>query len=48
MNRRAWDITPKNIYQGMAVSALLDPDIDLVILTGAAGAENLACHGCCS
>ncbi len=37
MNRRAWDITPKNIYQGMALDALLDPDIDLVILTGAAG-----------
>ncbi|AIW15119.1 PhoH family protein [Vibrio tubiashii] len=37
MHRRAWDITPKNIYQGMALDALLDPDIDLVILTGAAG-----------
>ncbi|MGF1697311.1 PhoH family protein [Vibrio lamellibrachiae] len=37
MHKRAWDITPKNIYQGMAMDALLDPDIDLVILTGAAG-----------
>ncbi|MGL6261420.1 PhoH family protein [Vibrio sp. WXL210] len=37
MSRRAWDITPKNIYQAMALDALLDPDIDLVILTGAAG-----------
>lgn len=37
MHRRAWDITPKNIYQGMAMDALLDPEIDLVILTGAAG-----------
>jgi len=37
MHRRAWDITPKNIYQGMALDALIDPDIDLVILTGAAG-----------
>jgi len=37
MNRKVWDITPKNIYQGMALDALLDPDIDLVILTGAAG-----------
>ncbi|WP_162047183.1 PhoH family protein [Vibrio taketomensis] len=37
LNRRAWDITPKNIYQAMALDALLDPDIDLVILTGAAG-----------
>lgn len=37
MHRRAWDITPKNVYQAMAMDALLDPDIDLVILTGAAG-----------
>lgn len=37
MSRRAWDIKPKNVYQGMALDALLDPDIDLVILTGAAG-----------
>ncbi|NOH80916.1 PhoH family protein [Vibrio sp. RE86] len=37
MHRRVWDITPKNIYQGMALDALLDPNIDLVILTGAAG-----------
>ncbi|MDN3680363.1 PhoH family protein [Vibrio tapetis subsp. quintayensis] len=37
MHRQAWDIRPKNIYQGMALDALLDPDIDLVILTGAAG-----------
>ncbi|MFV0574889.1 MAG: PhoH family protein [Vibrio sp.] len=37
MHRHAWDVHPKNIYQGMAMDALLDPDIDLVILTGAAG-----------
>ncbi|MEK6177334.1 PhoH family protein [Vibrio cholerae] len=37
MHRKAWGITPKNIYQGMALDALLDPDIDLVILIGAAG-----------
>ncbi|ASO30013.1 ribonuclease [Vibrio anguillarum] len=37
MHRKAWDITPKNIYQAMALDALLDPSIDLVILTGAAG-----------
>ncbi|MCG3729455.1 PhoH family protein [Vibrio cincinnatiensis] len=37
MHRQVWDITPKNIYQAMAFDALLDPDIDLVILTGAAG-----------
>ncbi|MCG7498700.1 PhoH family protein [Vibrio sp. Of7-15] len=37
MHRQAWGIHPKNIYQGMALDALLDPDIDLVILTGPAG-----------
>ncbi|NMP15834.1 PhoH family protein [Thalassotalea sp. Y01] len=37
MGRNAWGIHPKNIYQGMAFDALLDPDIDLVILTGPAG-----------
>lgn len=37
MHRHAWDIYPKNVYQGMAMDALLDPEIDLVILTGAAG-----------
>ncbi|MBQ4890608.1 PhoH family protein [Shewanella sp. MMG014] len=34
---QAWGIKPKNIYQGMALNALLDPEIDLVILTGPAG-----------
>ncbi len=33
----AWGISPKNVYQGMAMQALMDPDIDLVILTGPAG-----------
>ena len=37
MSRQAWGIQPKNIYQGMAMDALLDPEIDLVILTGPAG-----------
>lgn len=37
LNLNAWGIRPKNIYQGMALQALLDPDIDLVILTGPAG-----------
>jgi len=37
MNQQAWGITPKNIYQGMAINALLDPKVDLVILTGPAG-----------
>lgn len=35
--RDAWGIKPKNIYQGMALNALLDPNIELVILTGPAG-----------
>jgi len=37
MGKTAWGIHPKNIYQGMAMDALLDPNIDLVILTGPAG-----------
>ena len=37
MHRQAWGIHPKNIYQGMALDAMMDPDIDLVILTGPAG-----------
>ncbi|MFM5554873.1 PhoH family protein [Aeromonas veronii] len=37
MSRKAWGVHPKNIYQGMALDALLDPHIDLVILTGPAG-----------
>jgi PhoH-like ATPase len=37
MSKNVWGIQPKNIYQGMALDALLDPCIDLVILTGPAG-----------
>ncbi|WP_286263230.1 PhoH family protein [Thalassotalea atypica] len=37
MSKNAWGIHPKNIYQGMAMDALLDPTIDLVVLTGPAG-----------
>ncbi|MFM2486645.1 PhoH family protein [Celerinatantimonas yamalensis] len=37
MGRTAWGIHPKNIYQAMALDALLDPNIELVILTGPAG-----------
>ncbi|RKF21392.1 PhoH family protein [Alginatibacterium sediminis] len=37
MSRHAWGVRPKNIYQGMAFDALLDPNIDLVILNGPAG-----------
>lgn len=37
MGKSAWGISPKNIGQAMAMHALLDPHIDLVILTGPAG-----------
>ena len=37
MARHAWGVHPKNIYQAMALDALLDPTLDLVILTGPAG-----------
>lgn len=37
MHRQAWGIHPKNVYQGMALDAMMDPAIDLVILTGPAG-----------
>ena len=37
MAKQAWGISPKNIYQGMALEALLNPHIELVILTGPAG-----------
>jgi PhoH-like ATPase len=37
MSRRAWGVSPKNIGQAMAMHALLDPHIDLCILTGPAG-----------
>lgn len=37
MGKSAWGISPKNIGQAMALQTLLDPHIDLVILTGPAG-----------
>ncbi|MBT0585365.1 PhoH family protein [Alteromonas oceanisediminis] len=37
MGRHAWGVSPKNIGQAMALHSLLDPHIDLVILTGPAG-----------
>lgn len=37
MHQQAWGVKPKNIYQGMALDALLDTGIELVILTGPAG-----------
>ena len=37
ISRQAWGIQPKNIGQAMALQTLLDPHIDLVIMTGPAG-----------
>lgn len=37
MNLNAWGLKPRNIYQAMALHALMDPDIHLVNLTGPAG-----------
>lgn len=33
----AWGVRPKNIYQAMALHALLDTHMDMVVLTGPAG-----------
>jgi len=37
LNQRAWGIKPRGINQAMALEALLNPNIDLVVLTGPAG-----------
>jgi PhoH-like ATPase len=37
MNRQSWGIQPLDLYQGLALNALMDPDIDLCILNGSAG-----------
>jgi len=37
LSYEAWGVQPKNVYQGMALHALLDTSVDLVILTGPAG-----------
>lgn len=37
LNQQVWGLTPRDIYQAMALHLLLDPDIHLVNLTGAAG-----------
>ncbi|MEH6577141.1 MAG: PhoH family protein [Amphritea sp.] len=37
MHQNCWGISPINIYQGFAMQAVLDPDIDLCLLNGAAG-----------
>ncbi|WP_330925580.1 PhoH family protein [Candidatus Sororendozoicomonas aggregata] len=37
MNQDAWGLRPLDIYQGMALNLLMDPDVHLVNLNGAAG-----------
>jgi len=37
LNQQAWGLTPRDIYQAVALDLLLDPDIHLVTLTGSAG-----------
>ncbi len=37
MNQEAWGLKPLDIHQGMALNLLLDPDVHLVNLNGAAG-----------
>ncbi|ARU55272.1 MAG: PhoH family protein [Pseudomonadales bacterium] len=37
LNQEAWGLVPRDIYQALALHLLLDPDIHLVNLTGAAG-----------
>ncbi len=37
MAQEAWGLTPRDIYQAMALNLLMDPDVHLVNLTGAAG-----------
>jgi len=37
MERRAWGLKPRNLHQALALDLLLEPDVHLVTLTGAAG-----------
>ncbi len=37
LHQEAWGLKPRDIYQGLALFALMDPDIHLVNLSGAAG-----------
>lgn len=37
LEQEAWGLTPRDVYQALALSLLMDPDIHLVNLTGAAG-----------
>lgn len=37
MRQKAWGLAPRDLYQGMAMRLLLDPEVDLVALNGPAG-----------
>ncbi|MFQ3231259.1 PhoH family protein [Reinekea sp.] len=37
MRQKAWGLVPRDIHQAMAMHLLLDPNVDLVCLNGAAG-----------
>lgn len=37
LNREAWGLVPRDLYQAMALDLVLDPDVHLVNLTGSAG-----------
>lgn len=37
LNREVWGLTPRDIYQAIALNLLMDPDVHLVNLTGSAG-----------
>ncbi len=37
MSQQAWGLQPRDLYQALALKLLLDPEIDLVTLSGAAG-----------
>lgn len=37
LQTEAWGLTPRDVYQAMALNLLLDPDVHLVNLTGSAG-----------
>ncbi len=37
MRQKAWGLSPRDIYQGMSMYLMLDPDVDLVSLNGPAG-----------
>ncbi len=40
LHQEAWGLKPRDIHQALALYALLDPDIHLVNLTGAAGQQD--------